>query len=326
MITEKQRLERQKHLGSTDIAAILGEDPWRTGFDVWLEKTGRLIPEVEKENKSLIVGSFLEVGVLDWAETQLGKLQRYHNNDEEKKENIEIIVPGFEMIVDHPDAIVIETKKPVEGKTAGLMGPLNEDYGDGGNALPIRVIIQCHVHILATGSDCCHVPALLGGKGFVMYYVEKDDVILNAIMDSSEKFWDEYVLKDVPPPNVLPTGEYTKRIRREPNKTIIIPDYVVRNWLGSKESLKHAEAIKDSAENELLAAMQDAEAGEYSDGIITYYQQQIRRIDSTLLKKDLPDIAEQYTKVNKFRVLRNKDKPKPKSKFDIDSTVTKFIE
>ena len=40
-ITEKQLAARDSGLGSSEIAAILGRDPWRTAWDVWAVKTGR---------------------------------------------------------------------------------------------------------------------------------------------------------------------------------------------------------------------------------------------------------------------------------------------
>ena len=41
-ITDEQRERRKTRLGSTDIAAILGVDHFRTAYDVYLEKTDKL--------------------------------------------------------------------------------------------------------------------------------------------------------------------------------------------------------------------------------------------------------------------------------------------
>lgn len=312
MITEKQLQERKNYLGSSDIAAILGVSPYANAYDIFLQKTGR-VPIDNKGNQATHAGTFLEVGVLDWAENQLGKLKRY--NDEKLKDNIEISVPGFP-IVDHPDSIVIETNRPVEGKTAGLFGPLTENYGEGIDELPDRVIIQCHVHMLATDSDLCHVPCFIGGRGFVMYEVKRDMIILNAIMDASIDFWDNYVEKDSPPPNVIPSGEFVKRIKREPEKSVDIDKVLVDNWKNAKEMLKRAESIKNESQNELLAALGNAEAGIYPGGMVTFYEQSQKRTDSTRLKKEKPDIYNEYLKVSRFRVLRNKE-VKSVDKFDI---------
>ena len=65
-ITEAQRERRKKHLGSTDLPAILGVDPWRNAYDVWLEKTDKL--EKGKEKNYQGAGHLFEEGVLRWAE------------------------------------------------------------------------------------------------------------------------------------------------------------------------------------------------------------------------------------------------------------------
>ncbi len=55
-ITNRQRKLRQDHIGSSDMAAILGVDPWRTAYDVWLEKTGsRSEPVVKGTEKGRIL-------------------------------------------------------------------------------------------------------------------------------------------------------------------------------------------------------------------------------------------------------------------------------
>lgn len=47
MITHKNEwLERRKNgIGGSDAACILGLNPWKTNVDLWMEKTGRVIPD-----------------------------------------------------------------------------------------------------------------------------------------------------------------------------------------------------------------------------------------------------------------------------------------
>ena len=45
MLDEFTRAQRTQFLGSSDMAAVTGHDPWgRTRADVWAEKTGRVAP------------------------------------------------------------------------------------------------------------------------------------------------------------------------------------------------------------------------------------------------------------------------------------------
>ena len=312
MITDKQRKERMNYLGSTDMAAILGVSPWANSYDVWLEKTGKVI--MNKQSESLLAGSIFERSVLDWAEQKLGPLRRDEDDGKGGRQNIELKCIGFP-IVDHPDALVIKSGNPVEGKTAGLFGPLTENYGEGEDELPDRVIVQCHVHMLAANKEVCHVPVFLGGRGFVMYQVLWDEVIGNAIKDAALDFW-ECVENDEPPANVVPSVEFAKKIKREPNKIVEIDSALVETWLENKDKVKWATAILEDSIGAIFKALGDAEAGTCTLGMVTYFMQSQKRIDSTRLIEEKPEIAKEYTKESKFRVLRLKKAKK--EKFDME--------
>ena len=298
-ITEKQRELRRKHLGSSDMAAILGVDPWRNAYDVWLEKTGKT--EDLKENPAMEAGTMFEDGVLKWAEKKLGKLTR----------NQYRTAQGFP-VASNVDAIVDQNGEPVEGKTAGLFGPLSEKWGDDGtDIVPDRTIVQCHVHMLCVNKEICHLPAFLGGRGFNMFRIEHDQEIMDIIRDKSIEFWTYHVEKDCPPPDIMPSLAMAKRMKREPAKTVPIETIIVQNWLNSKESLKSAKSIKESAEAEMLAALGDAEGGQCDLGLITYLLQSRATVSAKKLEVAYPDIYKEFVNISEFRVPRLK-KPKPK--------------
>lgn len=297
-ITPKQRELRRNHLGSSDMAAILGVDKYRNAYDVWLEKTGKV--EDKKATEAMQAGTFFEDGVLQFAEEKLGKLIR----------NQYRIAEGFP-IGSNIDALVVDSGEPVEAKTAGLFGPLAEQWGDNGtDAVPDHIIIQTHVHMLCTNRELCHIPAFLGGRGFQLFQVNWDNEIMDIIRDKSLDFWENYVEVDCQPPEVVPSLEMAKRMKREPESITDIDTKIVKNWLKAKESLKFAEEIKESSEANLLAALGDAEAGRCDLGLVTYYMQEQKRIDSKRLREEKPEIATEYLKISRFRVARLK-KPKP---------------
>ena len=71
-ITEEQRAQRQKHLGSSDMAAVMGLDSWSNAHDVWLDKTGKLDPE--KDKAIFRRGNYLETALLAYAQDELGEM------------------------------------------------------------------------------------------------------------------------------------------------------------------------------------------------------------------------------------------------------------
>lgn len=297
-ITEAQRERRKSHLGSSDMAAVLGVDPFRSAYDVYLEKTGQL--EEAKTADYAEAGNMFEDGVLKYAENRLGKLIR----------NQYRIAEGFPL-ASNIDALVVSSGEPVECKTAGLFGPLVEHWGEPNtDELPDRVIIQCHVHMLCTEKKICHVPAFLGGRGFAMFHVLYDDEIASIVMDKSLEFWQDYVEAGVNPPDVLPSLKFAKRIKREPEKIIQIETQIVQNWLNAKEARLIQEKIEDEALAYLLARLGDAEGAQCELGIFTYLQQTRTGIDQPRLREEKPDIWKEYEKISRFRVARLK-KPKP---------------
>ncbi len=302
-ITQKQRKDRMNYLGSSDVASILGVSRWGNAYDIWMEKTGKLSEEDEKDYQS--AGNFFEDGVLKWAEGELGPIKTQENG--EALFFRAVALP----IASHPDGEVILDGNPVEGKTAGLFGPLVEHWGEAGtDELDDRIIVQCQVHLLCMSKELCFVPAFVGGRGFVMYKVDRDDELMEIICDKSAEFWYEHVEKDIPPPDVMPSPQMIKRLKREPDKIVEIPAELVTHWLNAKEMLKGAEATKEAAQTEMLNALGDGEAGQWGTGeMITFLEQTRNGIDLKRLRVEKPDIASEYLKQSTSRVARLK-KPK----------------
>lgn len=296
-ITEAERKTRRDYIGCSDLPAMLGLDPYRNAYDLWLDKTSKVNDAPSSDAAE--AGTLFEPGVVDWAEMQLGKLRR----------NIELFANKFHLI-DHLDAQIIDNDEPVEAKTSGLFGPLKkEEWGETNtDELPDRVIVQCHGHMICTEKEICHVPAFLGGRGFVMYHVERDQVIADTIMDGALDFWD-HVEQGSPPANLVPSVSFVKRLKRMPNKSIPLDVKLVKTWLEAKDTVKWAESLKEDAVASLLTALGDAEAGTFElDGpkMLTYFEQVTRRIDSTRLRKEKPAIAKEYVKESRYRVPRIK--------------------
>ena len=259
-ITELQKQERKKHIGSSDMAAVLGVNPWRSAYDVWADKTGRL-PDMP-ENEAMAMGTRYEGGVLGFAMKHLGPLLC----------NIHRSLPEAHLAA-NIDAIVAATNEPVEAKTTGLHSRVVEIWGDEGtNQVPDHVIIQCHVHMICmNGAPVCHVPVLIGGRGEIMYRVNRRADLCDIIVERSNEFWTKYVETDIPPEDSQPTLQVIKLLKREPKSQKEINADHVRMWVAAKEA--ESEAVKLSKEVYAIVAadLGDAEAGTCGAfGAVTY--------------------------------------------------------
>jgi predicted phage-related endonuclease len=324
VLTAKQRAERHQYLGATDIAALLGVpyDGRKNAYDVWLEKTQRIEPE-DREPEHQRAGNLFESGVLAFAQEELGELV----TDEDQ---LEVPWIGFPVVV-HLDSYLKATREPVDAKAIGIYGPSPHEWGmPGTDQVPDYVLVQMHAQMGATNTERAYVAAFIGFSGFRIYIIEKDETIFQEIMDVSVDFWDNYVTADMPPPTIVPSLGFAKRIKRKEAKTVEIEEQLVTNWLNAKESLKVATEITDSAAAEILAELGDAEVGKCVvttyDGndvvlskvetgySVTYFQQTKNLIAAKKLKAEQPDIAAKYSYESKSRVLRHKKPKKKKGK------------
>ncbi len=303
-ITPEQREERKKHVGSSDIAPILGVSPWKTAYDCWLEKTGKL-EDGEITNEAMELGNELEPIIINRAEKILGELTR----------DFQVSADCKAPLVVNIDAVTKAEVIPVEAKSTGIKSfYVDEAWGEEGtDEVPNYVTLQCHAHMIAVCSDICHVPTIIGGRGFKMFYVPRSEALVLIIIERVEEFWNDFVLKDLPPVG-LPSLDFARRIRREPSKIIELPSSAMEKWIASKDALKAAAKIKDEADAELLKDLGTAEASVVLPevGGVTFFENTAKRFDGKAFKEAHPDLFKKFLKETKSRSLKHKKPPKPK--------------
>lgn len=262
--------ERRKAIGASDVAAILGCSPWKSAWDVWAEKTGQL--EDWEGNEATRIGQYLENGVLDYAESKLGRLER----------QVRIVVP-HKPIAATLDALTTDGI-PVEAKTAGMVGPLQGEWGDSmTDQIPEHYLCQVHAQLLCTEAEYAFLFALIGGRGIVQYQIDRSEELCEAMAVQLCDWWERHVIRGIEPSRERAAMEVVKRLRRVPGKVVVLPDDV--DWLLTTRERLKAEA-KDIAERIeetdklLLLKLKDevdgtyAEEGVLPDGrSVTYYEQ-----------------------------------------------------
>lgn len=259
-ITNKQLEKRRNYLGSSDVAAILGVDPFRSPVDVFYEKTGK----VEEKPATAVMsrGTFLEPGIILFAESFLGgKIQ---------KRELEITDDNG-LFISHPDGIFKPNKRPVEAKSQNFGA--KEQWGEEGTGeVPIRVAAQGLIHLWCWKQDICYVPADLPYRGLQMFLVERDEGVIKTIIEKCLEFREKYIKTDTPPPNSLPSEETVRFMRRKPKSTISIPGELVSVREAAKAKKLEAEKDFEVADLTLKGALKNAERGNFDGGFVTYFQ------------------------------------------------------
>lgn len=279
MITERQRKRHRNHLGSSDLAAILGLNPWMSGADVQQIKLyGGSIPETE----AMRIGSALERSVIDLAEPTIGKVTR---------KALERRVPDSPILV-HLDAITVDGGEPVEAKVVGAHAA--SDWGDTGtDDVPHPVVVQAHGHMMGCGAQNCWVVALIGGTRLGIYRVPFDGELADIIRSRASAWWQLHIVNRAPVTDHTPSLDVVRRIERIAGKTIPLDDSAERLAL-EYEQLRNVRLASEKAEDarkaELLAMLGDAEVGTFPCGgrvEVSGYRK--RTLDQKALQRDYPD-------------------------------------
>lgn len=260
MLTPEQLKARKCFIGSSDAAAILGCDPYRSASDVYLEKTGQA--EDFAGNDATDRGNLLEPVLLTWAERELG-VTLVHN--------VFIACATKLSLCANLDAWAPDGDFIVEAKSSN--DP--EQWGEqGSDEVPEKVIVQTHHAMYVARKRVAYVPVILPGFrsfDFRMYVVNRNDDLAEAVANAGQDFMQKHVWKKTPPSDFRPSIEVLKRMRREPSKTVPLSPELADRLVLARAACKLAEEDKEEAERLILATLMDAEAGDPGDGrLITY--------------------------------------------------------
>lgn len=303
MITENQRTERRRFIGSSDIAALFtgpdgkSLDPFKTAADVWATKVFDF--EEATATASQKTGIRWEPYIVGWAAEQLGVAVE---TDPDKLRFICQDHPIFASNLDgyaviNGEHVIIEAKKT----------RMAAEWGEPGtDQIPYRVILQVHVQMLCTGWKRAYVAAMIQGEE-CMYEVTRDERIIAAIIRRGEEFWSENVDPKVPPADCEPADiDILKRIRRIPETYADIDTELVTAWETAKANRLEAEKREDAAFATLLTYVGDAEGVRLPDGReFTYFKQSGRdKIDTKRLKTEYPEIYAAISTPTEHRVAR----------------------
>lgn len=297
MLTQQQRDERKRYLCSSDLPAALGLSRWRSPFDVWLDKTGRLVEEESNDGPGgpMNAGSRFEGAVLDWADEWAGPIQ---------ERQAFIVLPEYR-IASHIDAVNAR-REPIEAKTAGLFGQATGWGAEDTDDIPDEYVIQASVHLaVMPEAGVCWVPAFIGRRGFVRYRVERSD-LADQLPSLAAAWWERHITNDTPPPGTGPSPGVAKLVRRQER---IVPGdaRLCEDWLSARAQLDTADRRLKEIESWIFAAMLDADQLDCGDaGRIHYRQSKRRDINAKALRAMQPAIADAFTRTTSYRTLVHK--------------------
>jgi putative phage-type endonuclease len=279
---------RKKGIGGSDSAAIVGLDRYRSPFDVYADKLG-LKPEIP-DNEAMRQGRDLEQYVAERFMEATGKKVR--------RRNAMLQHPEYPFMIADIDRWVVGENAGLECKTTSVLNRAKFNQGE----YPPSYYVQCVHYMAVTGAERWYLAVLVLNKGFHVFTIERDEAEINALIEAEKDFWENHVLKQIPPTpdGSEETAEVIKQLFPEARESAEIALFgyedKIQQYLELDTRVKELEKERDKLKQELQLAMADAEIGR-AQGYIVEWKNQVRQsLDTKKLKSEQAEIYEKYLK------------------------------
>lgn len=286
---------RKAGIGGSDAAAIAGLNKWKSPVAVFLDKTGQA-PNEDTAGEAAYFGNVLEEVVAQEFSKRTGLKVR--------KRNAILKHPEHSFMLANVDRLIVGAKEGLECKTASEY--LKAEWE--GEEVPASYLLQCQHYMAVTGYQAWWIAVLIGGNKFVYKKIERDEELIQHLIDIETNFWKNHVLANVPPafdgsdassdllkslyPYSIPETEM--ELPSETSKLLDALDQV-------SSELKELETKKKEYENQVKAMMGESEKAYAGERIVTWKTVSSNRFDSKKFSKDHPELYNQYVKQSNYR-------------------------
>lgn len=246
---------RQTGLGGSDIATLLGINPFSTKLQLYLQKRGELEPE--PDNSRTKAGRVME--------NVIAAMVMERNGSKLRRVNRTLRHAKHDFLIAHIDRDFVGIEKGLEIKNVSPR--MAYMWGKDGqpDAVAEYYVPQPHHYMLVLDYPAFDVAAYFGGDDLRIYPMERDKEMDEIIIETAHDFWHNHVLAGVPPEpeyehkSTLPL---LKRIYPGTNGATVVADEMILHWAKvAEDAAKKAaeyDKVAEAAKNHLMAYMGEA--------------------------------------------------------------------
>lgn len=288
---------RTKGIGGSDVSVIAGVNPFRSIFQLWLEKTGQVEPE-ETENDNTHFGNVLEPVVKKEFSKRTGLKVRAKRALLQSEE--------YPFMLADLDGVIYENGKMnlFEAKTASAY---KQEIWEKG--IPEEYVLQVQHYMAVTGAEKTYLAALVGGNRFYWKVVRRDEQKIAEIIELEKAFWEENVLagkEPVPDGSGATTDFLNEKYASSNGNTILLPEEALglcRRYEELSGQLNELQDKKDAVSNQLKNFLKNNESGVIGEYRVTWKQVTSMTFDKKRLERENHALYEEYLTKKQYRRL-----------------------
>ena len=266
MNREEWLAERRTGIGGSDVAPILGLSPFKTAFEVWLEKTNAAIEQGATDALERVqFGRLMEdIIAREYARREGVKVRRKH---------VLLRHPRYPWMIANVDRLIDCRRCGLECKNVDAMAFRLGDWGaPGTDQAPDEYVLQCQHYMVVLDYPVWHLAACVGGNRLVTFVIERDNELADMIVEAEHEFW-QHVETKAPPAldyeHPTTHGVLTRLYAGTNGETIQLGDDIA-HWHHVKEQAdrlaKQYHDVSEAARNHILEAISTASIGLLPDG------------------------------------------------------------
>ncbi|MHC8357259.1 YqaJ viral recombinase family nuclease [Pseudomonas sp. LB3P81] len=291
---------RKQGIGSSDAAAAVGLNPYKSQLELWMEKTGRdtSLPKLDPQDEESPAywGNILEPIVAAHYTKRSGhRVRRINAVLQHPDPQLSWMLANIDReVIGAPEVQILECK------TAGINGARLWKEG-----VPEYVQLQVMHQLAVTGKQAADVAVLLGGQHLEIHRIERDEALIARLIDLERLFWD-YVISDTPPQaDGTDSAEAALRcLYPEDNgRTLDFSQHteLATTYLELKavrQSINQQETREAQLKQVLQQAIGEATRAEFAEGYISWKKSKDSiGLDVEQMLKDKPYLHARYPKI-----------------------------
>ena len=287
---------RKNGIGSSDAAAAVGLNPYKSQLELWMEKTGRDAdlpkPDPDDDSSPMYWGTLLEAFVATHYTKKTGnKIRRV---------NAVLQHPEYAWMLANLDREVMGSAEVqvLECKTAGMNGARLWKEG-----VPEYVQLQVMHQLAVTGKAAADVAVLVCGNEFRTYRIERDEAMIARLIELEAQFW-QYVETDTPPPaDGSDSADIALRALypQDSGSVLNLADdvgmgAVFADLVTVRASITTQNALESKLKQSIQQRMGDASKAVFEGGEVTWRRSKDGvALDTAKLISDQPDLMQRYS-------------------------------
>ncbi len=285
---------RRQGVGGSDVGAILGMSAYSNAFAIWLAKVEGTTKQV---GRAAHRGKMCEAWIAEEAAVRNGwKIKRInailqHTSNPWMLANVDRVITSLARPAVHEIKMISSLERSRKVRDQGIL-PEHE--------------LQVRWYQAVLQLDDAWITYDLPDADPVDFHIQRDLEMEEHMISSCAAFW-KLVESGEPP--ALDGGEDADEYLRSKfaggdTSPMRLPDEAgvwIAEYESAKKTIAEAEAMQSRAKQMLQSAMGDHNTGLFDGRTVSWKPYQASRISTDALKRELPDIAAQYTVTTESR-------------------------